>query len=432
MAAPQLYFVGSCIWISALLIEYSTRRNRDQRLAGLSRNALARITYRQLVFTMATIFSFIVLGKEHAVSRLFLVSFFAVQAVWFWWSNLYGFRILHRHLYKRARSGLSPTLIIGNTGEVEEFMGNPTAPKFPGLDFRGFVSPDTSVPNYSTLGDLQALGRFQDIRQICQKSDIKAILLLGMQDRDELVQPVLRLTDDFGLRTMWIDNIDRRFGKKFHPFHTDNYSIVSHLNEPLENPVNRFWKRGFDIVASAIGLIFVLPPAMLLVWMIQRRNGPGPLFYRQERTGRNGAKFNIYKFRSMRVNGKDDAPTTKNDNRIYPGGLFIRKTSIDELPQLINVFIGDMSIVGPRPHADFTDDEHADFTHLYRLRSLVKPGITGLAQSKGFRGETINTQQIKNRIRLDLFYIQKWKLSLDILIVLLTLIQVIKPPNTAL
>ena len=134
----------------------------------------------------------------------------------------------------------------------------------------------------------------------------------------------------------------------------------------------------------------------------------------------------------MYENGKDDSPTIKNDRRIFPGGDFIRKTSIDELPQLLNVFLGSMSIVGPRPHADFTNEEHADYTHLYRLRSLVKPGITGLAQSKGFRGETIDSQQIKNRIRLDLFYIQKWRLSLDLLIILLTLIQVIKPPNSAM
>ncbi|MEM1443942.1 MAG: sugar transferase, partial [Verrucomicrobiota bacterium] len=153
---------------------------------------------------------------------------------------------------------------------------------------------------------------------------------------------------------------------------------------------------------------------------------------RQERSGRNGETFQIFKFRSMHHDpGAKFEQSKKNDARIFPGGGWLRKYSIDELPQLLNVFLGQMSLVGPRPHPVSLDEylQHED--PAYRMRNLAKPGLTGLAQSRGWRGETRDERQLRNRVRLDLFYIHNWSLTLDFRIMGETLTQFIKPPKSA-
>ncbi|MDF1813791.1 MAG: exopolysaccharide biosynthesis polyprenyl glycosylphosphotransferase [Verrucomicrobiales bacterium] len=431
MESPAHYSLASAVLVLSLLIEYSTRTEDEKSLSGLNTRRLRGVCHRQLVFAMATMFGFIVMSKDHTLSRIFLGSFFVLEFLWITWSNLYGFRSVSRNLFRSAARGRGRALLVGTGADINHYLSNSRAPIFPGLDLFGYVTIGSDSPSSAACA-LPELGNFQNIRDICGDSKAKALVLLGLQSRGDLVSPVIQLADDFGLRAMWIDNIDSRFGQRFHPYHTGKYSIVSHMNEPLEDPINRMSKRMLDLVGSVFGMIFVLPPAIVLVWIIQRLKSPGPLFYTQERTGRNGEKFKCYKFRSMYVNRLDEGvQTEKNDSRIFPGGDFIRKTSIDELPQLINVLLGDMSIVGPRPHAEFTDLEHADRTHLYRLRALAKPGITGLAQCKGYRGDTSEPSQIRNRVRMDLFYIQNWSLLFDIHIIVLTIVHLIKPSRTA-
>ncbi|MDF1753756.1 MAG: exopolysaccharide biosynthesis polyprenyl glycosylphosphotransferase [Verrucomicrobiales bacterium] len=430
MASPEHYALGSAILVFSLLVEYHTRSQPEKMLSGLSRRALKGVCHRQLVFAMATMFGFIVMSKDQTLSRLFLTCFFVAEFLWISWSNIYGFRLTHRLLYRSNDRGRGRAVLVGSGSDINQYLTNSHAPSFPGLDLFGYVTIGSEAPG--GVAALPDLGSFQNIRHICEDSKAKALLLLGLQNRKDLVNPVVKLADDFGMRAMWIDDINSRFGSRFFPYHTGKFSIVSHINEPLEDPVNRLVKRVFDLAGSIFGLIFVLPPAMLFVWIIQSRKSPGPLFYTQLRTGRNGEQFKCFKFRSMYVNRNDEGvQTAKNDSRIFPGGDFIRKSSIDELPQLINVFLGDMSIVGPRPHAEFTDLEHAGKTQSYRLRSLAKPGITGLAQCKGFRGDTSEEHQIRNRVRMDLFYIQHWSLGFDITIIVKTVLQLIKPPKSA-
>lgn len=430
MANPAYYAIASAVLFFALCAEFTTRANPEKMLTGLNRKDRHSVSYRQIIFAMATLFGFIVMSKDQSMSRVFLGIFFVIETLWLSWSNVYGFKMISRNLYKTVDRGKGRAVLVGSGTDINHYLTKSDAPQFPGLDLFGYVTIGSEAS--SGVSALPELGNFQNIRNICEDSKAKALVLLGLQNRKDLVNPVVQLADDFGLRALWIDDINSRFGSRFHPFHTGNYSIVSHINEPLEDPVNRLAKRAFDIAGSLFGVVFVLPPAMLLVWAIHRIKAPGPLFYKQARTGRNGESFDVFKFRSMYVNrGDEGVQTEKNDSRIFPGGDFIRKTSIDELPQLINVLLGDMSIVGPRPHAEFTDLEHAGNTHLYRLRSLAKPGITGLAQCKGFRGDTSKPSQIRNRVRMDLFYIQKWTFGLDLLIILKTVIQLIKPPRSA-
>ena len=192
------------------------------------------------------------------------------------------------------------------------------------------------------------------------------------------------------------------------------------LSAPL-NETGILLKRGFDIAAAGIGLI-LLSPLLLVMGLVIRMTSEGPALYRQERRGFNGRNFYILKFRSMRVmeDGRAMRQAQVGDDRITPIGRFIRRTSIDELPQLINVLRGEMSLVGPRPHAISHDVELSSKFALYAQRQRIKPGITGWAQVNGYRGDTSTQDKIEGRTLHDLYYAENWSLLLDVWIVILT------------
>src|SRR5690606_35499604 len=173
---------------------------------------------------------------------------------------------------------------------------------------------------------------------------------------------------------------------------------------------------------STFIIIFFLSWAMPLIALIIKLDSKGPVFFRQKRTGKDKKAFWCYKFRSMRVNYDSDLKQAqKNDSRITKIGAFLRRTSLDELPQFFNVFLGNMSVVGPRPHMLKHTEEYSKVVEKFMSRHFVKPGITGLAQAKGFRGETETDLLMQNRVRLDRFYVGNWSLIFDIKIIILTI-----------
>jgi lipopolysaccharide/colanic/teichoic acid biosynthesis glycosyltransferase len=178
--------------------------------------------------------------------------------------------------------------------------------------------------------------------------------------------------------------------------------------------------------------VFILPPLAVLVTIVQMVQSPGEIFFCQHRTGTKGRVFKIIKFRTMhsRYNNKTDQ-SMRLDQRVYSFGRILRKTSIDEIPQFINVLMGDMSVVGPRPHLPIHDKQWAEICDKYNVRFSAKPGITGLAQVKGFRGEVVSDKCILERIRCDLEYIEKWSISMDINIVFRTMWVVVFPKGNA-
>lgn len=196
---------------------------------------------------------------------------------------------------------------------------------------------------------------------------------------------------------------------------------VVDLNQPISSGLNGIVKDIFDKVFAAVAL-FLLAPLFVVIAILIKHASPGPVFFRQPRLGLNGRKFNVYKFRTMKVHQEHDRVTqaTRNDPRITPIGGFLRRTSLDELPQFINVLLGDMSVVGPRPHALQHNELYKDLLEIYMLRHRVKPGITGWAQIHGHRGETDTVDKMAKRVQFDLHYIQNWSLRMDIQIIVWT------------
>jgi putative colanic acid biosynthesis UDP-glucose lipid carrier transferase len=208
--------------------------------------------------------------------------------------------------------------------------------------------------------------------------------------------------------------------------------IVSLRNIPLDITANKVIKRAFDILFSIIIIVGVLSWLIPILAIFIKSESKGPIFFKQKRNGLNYHKFNCFKFRSMTLNEIADVEqVSKNDPRITKIGRFIRKTSIDELPQFFNVFIGDMSVVGPRPHMVSHTEMYAKKVDKFMVRHFIKPGITGLAQTNGYRGEVESEKDIINRVKYDIFYLENWSLTLDIKIVFLTVLNAVKGEDKA-
>ena len=199
------------------------------------------------------------------------------------------------------------------------------------------------------------------------------------------------------------------------------FSLVCFHNQPLINPANNFAKSALDLAVSLPVIVFVLPVMCAGVWLLHRMVSPGPLFFKQKRSGVNGSVFWVRKFRTMHCNhGQEAKQARHNDSRIFPGGALLRKLSIDELPQFLNVLTGDMSVVGPRPHMPEHDELFARDCEQYLLRHAVKPGITGLAQVRGLRGPIDDSHEVRARVSSDLEYCSKWTVFLDLSIIFRT------------
>ena len=208
--------------------------------------------------------------------------------------------------------------------------------------------------------------------------------------------------------------------------------IVSLRNIPLDITANKVIKRTFDILFSVIIIIGVLSWLIPILAIFIKSESKGPIFFKQKRNGLNYHEFDCFKFRSMTVNEVADVEqVSKNDPRITKIGRFIRKTSIDELPQFFNVFLGDMSVVGPRPHMVSHTEMYAKKVDKFMVRHFIKPGITGLAQTNGYRGEVESEKDIINRVKYDIFYLENWSLLLDIKIVFLTVLNAVKGEDKA-
>ncbi|HEY0177188.1 MAG TPA: exopolysaccharide biosynthesis polyprenyl glycosylphosphotransferase, partial [Pedobacter sp.] len=203
------------------------------------------------------------------------------------------------------------------------------------------------------------------------------------------------------------------------------FPIITLRNEPLESMGNRFKKRVFDMVFSSLVILFVLSWLYPLIAILIKLQSKGPVLFKQQRSGINDEPFWCYKFRSMRMNtDSDKKQATKNDDRITPIGRFLRKSSLDEMPQFFNVFLGDMSVVGPRPHMLRHTEEYKKIIGQYMVRQFVKPGITGWAQVNGYRGETKDDSAMEKRVECDIWYLEHWSSALDVRIIFMTIINV--------
>jgi len=215
-------------------------------------------------------------------------------------------------------------------------------------------------------------------------------------------------------------------------FYGNSLLILNVKKLPLEIFENRLLKRSIDLLFSFFVCVFIFPWLFPIIILLIKIESEGAIIFKQKREGINGEEFVCYKFRSMKINSMSDkVHATENDFRVTKIGAFLRKTSIDELPQFINVFLGQMSVVGPRPHMNEHSKKFDRDLRNYMKRKSVKPGISGLAQVSGYRGEIKNQSDIENRVRLDVFYIENWSFFLDLKIIIRTIFNIFKGDEKA-
>jgi len=286
-----------------------------------------------------------------------------------------------------------------------------------GYRLLGFFDNDVENEN--------VIGKFSDIPAFVEKFEVDEIFCVLEEMSKQEIKELTEFADSNLVRIKIIPDYGGLVYKKVDMDFYGDVPVLSFRKMPLDDVMNRALKRTFDIIFSLIIITLIFSWLFPIIGIIIKLNSRGPIFFKQMRSGKKNIDFWCYKFRSMYVNNDaDNKQATRGDSRITSVGAFLRKTSIDELPQFINVFLGNMSVVGPRPHMLKHTEEYSQVIDKYMVRHFVKPGITGLAQAKGYRGETIDPQLMKNRVRLDIIYVENWSLWLDVKIIIMTILSV--------
>ena len=392
----------------------------------------ARLAARQVALMALLIFTMMFATQDRSISRLFLGSFLVWAGLLLWWLNSWLPRFLAHRLFQRGHQ--LPTLFVGPPAalaRLDDWIGQQGAL---GVHAVGLLT-DAEVNPAEIPGGIPRLGGEKELARVLAERRVAQVVRLGLPGSDAEASELAGVCQEHGVRLLVHTDLAEKFTLPFTPSLEDGRHFLALREEPLEDPVNRLVKRLFDLGLALPVVVLVLPPLCVWVWLMQRREAPGPLFHTRERCGRRGHEFRMLKFRTMRAEGADGLAEARQasseDTRVFPFGRFMRRHSLDEFPQFWNVLLGHMSVVGPRPYMPLLEGEFRRQVRGHRARQLVKPGITGLAQSMGYRGQVLHEEMLRRRLQWDLHYITHWSIWLDVQITLRTLGQIARPPPTA-
>ncbi|MDO5969479.1 exopolysaccharide biosynthesis polyprenyl glycosylphosphotransferase [Flavivirga aquimarina] len=404
----------SLSWIIISLINRFYEVQRHTRIIQI-----IPLLFRQLVFYSIALYAFIGFFKQPNISRLALGNYLLATLAF-----ISVFKILAFFLLKKYRSVLSGNIrnvvVIGENEKTRQLIKTFKTRLDFGYKFKGKFSVNE--------GDFSLEKCFRFIID----NDIDEIYFSVSELSNRQINQLIDFADNNLRELKFIPDNKDIFSKKLKYEYYDYIPILSIREISLQESLNKFLKRSFDIIFSSFIIFFVLSWLTPILAILIRLESKGPIFFKQSRNGFNYEEFDCYKFRSMTPNINAHLhQATKGDQRITKIGRFIRKTSIDELPQFFNVLFGNMSVVGPRPHMVSHTNIYAQRVDKFMVRHFVKPGITGLAQISGFRGEIEKEKDIINRVKYDIFYIENWSLLLDLKIMFQTFLNALKGEEKA-
>jgi putative colanic acid biosynthesis UDP-glucose lipid carrier transferase len=329
--------------------------------------------------------------------------------------------------YRRKGYSSKKIIIVGagkNGMELYRVMKNDLGY---GLNVLGFFDDNTNLravlPNY--------IGMTHEVESFVLKNEVEEIYYTLPGTQDEKMARMMNFSEKHFIRFYIVPDFYREVKKSLVMDLMESVPILSTRREPLQAASNRLLKRTFDILFSSLALLFY-PMIYVVVGMLIKLSSPGPIIFGQKRTGIHGKEFYCRKFRTMWLNPEADTlQACKDDPRKTRIGDFLRRTNLDEYPQFINVFFGEMSVVGPRPHMLKHTEQYSAIIDRYMVRHLVKPGLTGWAQVTGYRGETRTLEQMEGRIKRDVWYIENWSFFLDLKIVFVTILNVFRGEKNA-
>lgn len=369
------------------------------------------------------------------VVALILIAFFTKSSeeysrkVILWWA-VFGYLVqvlvyLLCHFISRrsqVNAEVIPALVVGSGHLADHLAKSVNSNVFLPEQIVGVVDDDVEGMEEWQVDHVPALGRIVDLRRIAEANKVRRIYIALPLREASRVEEIYTGLDFTRLDVIWVPDIFSL--NLLHPRVREvaGMPLLSLSESPITSGAQAFLKNVIDRVLSTV-LLIVLSPLMMLVALAVKLTSNGPVLFKQRRHGWDGQVINIYKFRSMYMHEEEDGKLTQaksGDARVTPLGRFMRRTSIDELPQLYNVLQGKMSLTGPRPHAVQHNDYYAEKIHAYMARHRIKPGLTGLAQINGCRGETETVEKMQRRVEYDLTYINDWSLKMDMVILLKT------------
>lgn len=382
-------------------------------------NILILLT-RQTVLLALVTFAYFGFHKHEWIHASTIIKF-----VMFSMTGVFIIKFTLLYLLKRYRlhlkGNIKRVVILGdnkNTEQLEYF--------FTQRQEYGYLLQKVFDMSEIQVSDLE---KFYDYVQLNRIDEIYVSLA---ETSNEIINELVDFVDNNLIELKFLPDNKDIFTRKLNMQYYGLIPIVALRTIPVDKSINKIGKRIFDILFSGLVVLLVLSWLTPLLAIIIKLDSRGPVFFKQKRNGLGHQEFLCYKFRSMTPNKAANVNhATRGDERVTKVGMFLRKTSLDELPQFINVLFGDMSVVGPRPHMISATEEFASSVDKYMVRHFVKPGITGLAQVSGYRGEIETDQDIKNRVKYDIFYIENWSLFLDFKIILLTVYNMIKGEDKA-
>jgi exopolysaccharide biosynthesis polyprenyl glycosylphosphotransferase len=424
------YRVYAIPYAFALIGLLAAAAMRTDALASLLRkdiSAIHRESFRQIRYVMALLFVYFLTANPPLLGFRFVVGFFALSYLLLLLTHWRLPAVITKYAFSGSR--VERTLIVGTPEKVSE-LGLYLAHKEEiGIKTIGIVCD--GIPR-GTYGKHRALGELSDLKPLLKMHNITQVIVAEFPAFKNQLQYITDICQAQGVRLLVVNTLPSMFIHKVSMFADDGLNFIGLREEPMENPYHRLLKRTLDLCVAIPVVFLVLPITSLIVAILQAFQAPGPLFYVQTRAGLQNRTFRCFKYRTMYHSAHDAGVQAKvNDQRIYGAARWLRKFSIDELPQFINVLLNEMSVVGPRPHLVEHNDKFANITHNYHIRAFIKPGITGMAQIRGYRGEISCESDLENRIKSDLYYIEKWSFNLDLLIILRTFMTVFLPPQTA-
>lgn len=420
-------FYGKQVWLmlnlSFLAVVYVLNSLHDKRVVYIDRMLMLLVKY---ILLHAVIFLMLFFFVDNEISWKTIALFYGIFAILLavWW-------IVSRKVLKWYRSkGFNYKKIViiggGTSGAGKRLMQELERDQGYGYHIIGFFNdePVNDIASYR--------GNVKDLEEFIKNTAVDEIYCAIPENERQELQNIINLAERNAIDFYYVPQFSKYISRRFEVEMFGTVPVMSIHPHPLQNPFNKAIKRCFDLLVSSF--VLLLSPIIFLPIAIGvKLSSPGPVFFKQERTGYRGKSFKCLKFRSMRINDKSDSlQATKDDPRKTKFGNFIRKTSLDELPQFINVFLGDMSIVGPRPHMVQQTKEYSELIDKYMLRHTIKPGITGWAQVNGYRGPTNELWMMEKRVEYDVWYAESWNLMLDIKIMYLTVLNAIRGEKNAL
>ncbi len=407
-AQALIYVVPGYLLLNYMFNLYTPKRvkSRLRELWGLLQSNTVGIVLFILVLYLV---------KQEHFSRSMLATFAVLNVL-----LSFIFRLLIHKLLKLTRKhgyNLKHILVVGYSRSSETYIDKIRHNPQWGYFIHGIL--DDNIPNGTQYKGIAVTGTIEELAKVLSENKLDEIAIALSVNEYSKLEGIVSICEKFGVHTKFIPDYYSFIPTKPYTEDLDGLPVIHIRNVPLSNSFNMFFKRAVDIIGASIALlIFGIP--MIIVSLIIKFTSPGPIIFSQVRVGLHNRDFKMYKFRSMEVqsdNKEKKAWTTMNDPRVTNIGKIIRKTSIDELPQLINVLKGDMSLVGPRPERPFFVEKFKEEIPRYMIKHQVRPGITGWAQINGYRGDT----SIRKRIDHDLYYIENWNMELDIKILFLTI-----------